>query len=85
MAHSQHELEIIRRWANAIRMNGVDAEILSEEEIRKLVPILNPRLAFRLWAASSNAEREFPDTTVWCGALHGARAPTALTSCKAAR
>src|SRR5882672_10655128 len=41
LAHSLHELEIIRRWANAICMNGVDAEILSECEIRKLVPILN--------------------------------------------
>ena len=42
LAHSQHELEIIRRWANAIRMNGIDAEVLSEDEIRGLVPILNP-------------------------------------------
>ena len=46
LAHSFHELEIIRRWANAIRMNGVDAEILSEAEIRKLVPILNRRPRF---------------------------------------
>ena len=46
LAHSQHELEIMRRWANAIRMNDVDAEILNEEEIRKLVPILNPRPRF---------------------------------------
>ena len=29
LAHSLHDLEIIRRWANAIRMNGVDAEVLS--------------------------------------------------------
>jgi len=41
LAHSPHELEIIRRWANAICMNGVDAEVLSEVEIRKLVPLLN--------------------------------------------
>src|ERR1700722_2489195 len=25
LAHSEHELEIIRRWCNAIRMNGVDS------------------------------------------------------------
>src|SRR5712672_680948 len=45
LAHSLHELEIIRRWANAIRMNGVDAEMLGEAEIRRLVPLLtsNPR------------------------------------------
>src|SRR3984957_17937049 len=46
LAHSPHDLEIIRRWANAIRMNGVDAEVLSESEIRRLVPILNPNPRF---------------------------------------
>ena len=46
LAHSQHDLEMVRRWANAIRMNGVDAEILSEAEIRKLVPILNTQSRF---------------------------------------
>ena len=44
LAHSLHDLEIIRRWANAIRMNGVDAEMLDEAEIRRLVPILNTSL-----------------------------------------
>src|ERR1700732_4577525 len=46
LAHSLHELEIMRRWANAIRMNGVDTEVLSEAEIRKLVPILNTNPRF---------------------------------------
>jgi sarcosine oxidase subunit beta len=41
LAHNPQELELLRRWANAIRMNGVDAEILSETEIRRLVPLLN--------------------------------------------
>ncbi len=36
LAHSEHELEIIRRWCNAIRMNGVDAEMLTPAEIQKL-------------------------------------------------
>lgn len=43
LAHSLHDLEIVRRWANAIRMNGVDAEVLSEADVRRLVPILNSR------------------------------------------
>ena len=43
LVHTLHELEIVRRWANAIRMNGVDAEVLCEGEIRKLVPTLNTR------------------------------------------
>ena len=41
LAHSQHELEILHRWANSIRMNGVDAERLSVADIRRQVPILN--------------------------------------------
>lgn len=46
LAHSHHELEMVRRWANAICMNGVDAEILTEPEIRRLVPLLNDRPRF---------------------------------------
>jgi sarcosine oxidase, subunit beta len=41
LAHSQHELEINRRWANAVRMNGVDSEIVTPAQIKKLVPIIN--------------------------------------------
>jgi sarcosine oxidase subunit beta len=41
LAHSEHELEIHRRWANAIRMNDVDSEILSPAQIKKRVPIIN--------------------------------------------
>jgi sarcosine oxidase subunit beta len=46
LTHSAHELEVVRRWANAIKMNGIDAEILNEEEIRNLVPILNTKPRF---------------------------------------
>jgi sarcosine oxidase, subunit beta len=41
LCHSAHELEIHRRWANAIRMNGIDSRLLSREDIRKLVPQIN--------------------------------------------
>jgi len=41
LAHSEHELEINRRWANAVRMNGIDAEVLSPADIQKIVPIIN--------------------------------------------
>jgi sarcosine oxidase, subunit beta len=84
LAHSLHELEIIRRWANAILMNGVDAEILSESEIRKLVPILNTRPRFPILGGLIQ-RRAFPDTTRWCGVLHAARVPTASTSCRVAK
>ncbi|MGH8130760.1 MAG: sarcosine oxidase subunit beta family protein [Steroidobacteraceae bacterium] len=40
LAHSPHEMEILRRTVNAIRMNGVDAEMLTVAELRKLEPML---------------------------------------------
>ena len=43
LAHTQHDLEICRRWMNAIVMNGIDAEVLTPEDIRRRVPILNFR------------------------------------------
>jgi sarcosine oxidase, subunit beta len=41
LAHSEHELEINRRWANATLMSGVDSEILTAADIKKLVPRIN--------------------------------------------
>jgi len=41
LAHSQHELEGMRRWANAIMINDVDAEVLTPTEIKKLVPLID--------------------------------------------
>jgi sarcosine oxidase subunit beta len=36
LAHSEHELEITRRWCNAIRMNKVDSEMLTPAQIKRL-------------------------------------------------
>jgi len=41
LAHSDHEMETMRRWCNAIRMNGVDSEMLAAREIQKLIPPLS--------------------------------------------
>jgi sarcosine oxidase subunit beta len=46
LAHSEHDLEMIRRWCNAIRMSSIDSEMLSVEQIRKLVPALNIRCRY---------------------------------------
>jgi sarcosine oxidase, subunit beta len=75
LAHSLHDLEIIRRWANAIRMNGVDAEVLSEAEIRKLVPILNrqPRFPILGGLIQRRAGISRHDAVVW-GFARGASA-----------
>jgi sarcosine oxidase subunit beta len=49
VCHSQHEMEIYRRWANAIQMNGIDSEILTREDIKKRVPHINLDCRFPIW------------------------------------
>lgn len=75
LAHSLHELEIIRRWANAIQMNRVDAEVLSEGQIRHLVPILNTRPRFPILGGliQRRAGISRHDAVVW-GFARGASA-----------
>jgi sarcosine oxidase subunit beta len=41
LSHSLEELEMNRRWATAMSMNGIDSELLEREDIRKMVPILD--------------------------------------------
>ena len=41
LAHNLHDVREAQRRVNANRLNGVDAEWLSTEEVAKLVPILN--------------------------------------------
>jgi sarcosine oxidase subunit beta len=41
VCNSLHELEIYRRWANSIRMNGIDSELLGREDVRKYAPHIN--------------------------------------------
>ena len=41
LAHNQHELRELRRRINAIRLNGIDSEILDVEQIKAFCPILN--------------------------------------------
>jgi sarcosine oxidase subunit beta len=41
LAHNQHDLRELSRRVNAIRLNGIDSEILSPAEVKAMVPILN--------------------------------------------
>jgi sarcosine oxidase subunit beta len=41
LAHSLHDLELVNRQMNAMRLNGVDAKTLSPAEIGRRVPILD--------------------------------------------
>jgi sarcosine oxidase subunit beta len=75
LAHSLHDLEIIRRWANAIRMNGIDVEVLSEAQIRTRVPILNTQSRFPIVGGlmQQRAGISRHDAVVW-GFARGASA-----------
>ncbi len=46
LAHSPHELELLRRSVNAIRLNGVDADLLPVDELRRIEPMLNLNCRF---------------------------------------
>lgn len=41
IAHSEHELKEMSRRVHAIRLNGIDSDILDPEQIKKFVPIIN--------------------------------------------
>ncbi len=41
LAHSHHELEGIRRWANAIMINGIDSRVMTPAEVKELMPLIN--------------------------------------------
>tara|TARA_Y100001970_G_scaffold267935_1_gene358584 strand:- start:46890 stop:48140 length:1251 start_codon:yes stop_codon:yes gene_type:complete len=41
LAHTENEMREIQRRVNSIRLNGIDSEILTPEEIKHFVPIIN--------------------------------------------
>ena len=41
LAHNQHDLRELSRRVNAIRLNGIDSEILTTEQVKAMVPIMN--------------------------------------------
>jgi sarcosine oxidase subunit beta len=41
LAHTEHDLKELSRRVHAIRLNGIDSEILTPAEIKAMVPILN--------------------------------------------
>lgn len=46
LVHSPHAMEMLRRSVNAIRVNGVDAEMLTADDLRRLEPALNLRCRY---------------------------------------
>jgi sarcosine oxidase subunit beta len=47
LAHSRHDLDSMARWVNAMHMNGVDAQLLSREEVASRAPLLDMSPAAR--------------------------------------
>lgn len=41
IAHSWHELREMSRRVHAIRLNGIDSDVLNPDQIKKLVPMIN--------------------------------------------
>ena len=46
LAHSHHDLEGLRRWANAIRISGIDSELMTPSQIKKIAPLINLNARF---------------------------------------
>lgn len=40
IAFTRHEMEMYSRWANALQLNGVDSEMLTPTDIKKLEPMI---------------------------------------------
>jgi len=49
ICHSRHEMEMYRRWSNAMQMNGIDSTILSPNDIKKLIPYINLDCRLPIW------------------------------------
>jgi sarcosine oxidase subunit beta len=47
LAHSRHDLESLARWANAMHMNGIEAQLLTRAEVGELIPALDMSAAAR--------------------------------------
>jgi sarcosine oxidase subunit beta len=48
LAHTEHELKEMNRRVEAIRLNGIDSDVLNPAQIKELVPIIdiNPNLRY---------------------------------------
>lgn len=67
ICNSRHELDIYRRWTNAIRMNGIDSEVLTRNEIKRYAPHINLDCRFPIWGGfiQKRAGTSRHDAVVW--------------------
>jgi sarcosine oxidase subunit beta len=41
LGHSSHQLEMLWRWLNAMHLNGIDGEMLTPQQVREWLPLIN--------------------------------------------
>lgn len=51
LGFSRHEMDLFGRWSNALQLNGIDCEMLTPAEIKKLAPLIDisPTARFPLY------------------------------------
>jgi len=47
LAHTPHQMDMLTRWATSIRMQSIDAEMMSVPQIREYVPLLDTSASAR--------------------------------------
>ena len=54
LAHNEHDMRELTRRVHAIRLNGIDSEILTPDQIKAMVPIINtsPNVRYPVLGAS---------------------------------
>ena len=57
LAHNEHDLKEMSRRVRAIRLNGIDSEILGRDEVKKEVPIINTSSGIRYPILGASLQR----------------------------
>lgn len=57
LAHNLHDLRELSRRVSAIRLNGIDSEILTTEQVKAMVPIMNTSLHSRYPVLGASLQR----------------------------
>ena len=85
--HSDAQRDAYARRGNAMRLHGVDAELLDREQVRALVPYarFRRRALSRSTAACCSGAAARRGTTRWSGAMRAPPTSAASTSCRTAR
>jgi len=41
LGHSRHDMEILERWSNSIQLQGIDAEMMTKEQVKEHMPLID--------------------------------------------